>query len=140
MPADARPVTGYLFCRGRNQSPAARGDNLGIGGLEAHPGKLIFSNATHKLLGGKTSVPYKAWNHVVLVREGARVRVHLNGSAAPEIDAELQATIPASVGQLFIGGRSDNEANFEGKIDEVAVYDRALAPEEIARIFHKLTR
>jgi len=33
----------------------------------------------------------------------------------------------------FIGGRNDNFANFAGKIDEVAVYDRVLAPEEVAR-------
>ena len=33
---------------------------------------------------------------------------------------------------LFVGGRSDDLGHFEGKIDEVAVYDRALSADEIA--------
>ena len=32
--------------------------------------------------------------------------------------------------QIFLGGRSDNLFNFEGKIDEAAVYDHALTAQE----------
>ena len=37
--------------------------------------------------------------------------------------------------QLFVGGRSDNQLNFEGRIDEVAVFDRALSVQEILAIY-----
>ena len=40
--------------------------------------------------------------------------------------------MPAGENSLFIGGRSDGLFNFEGKIDEVALYPRALAASEIA--------
>jgi|GEM_PF-3813959 len=36
---------------------------------------------------------------------------------------------------IFLGGRHDQEATFEGKIDEVAVYDRPLTPAEIVEHF-----
>jgi hypothetical protein len=35
---------------------------------------------------------------------------------------------------LFLGGRSDNSDNWEGRLDEVAVFDRALNAEEIAKL------
>jgi len=34
---------------------------------------------------------------------------------------------------LFVGGRNDDFANFAGKIGEVALYDRVLTPDEVAR-------
>ena len=42
---------------------------------------------------------------------------------------------PPEVTQLFIGGRNDNLFNFEGKIDEVAVYKRPLTAQEAAEHF-----
>ena len=39
-----------------------------------------------KMLEGRTTIEPKSWNHVVLVRDGEKVRVHLNGQAEPEID------------------------------------------------------
>ena len=59
--------------------------------------------------------------------------VYLNGN--PEIIADNVSAVPSDVETLFIGGRQDNVANFEGKIDEVAIYDRALTPAEIADHF-----
>jgi hypothetical protein len=75
----------------------------------------------------------KTWNHVVLVRNGPRIAVHLNGHAAPEITGQMDKGYPDGVQQLFLGGRNDNFANLQGKIAEVSVYDRALAPEEAVR-------
>jgi hypothetical protein len=41
-------------------------------------------------------------------------------------------TAPATAAHFFLGGRNDNVANFEGKLDEVAVYGRALTDEEVS--------
>lgn len=137
MPNDARPVCGYLFSRGREHALGGPGDHLGIGGSAAHTGKLIFTtgDGTGNLLSGETVIDRWTWNHVVLVREGERVRVYLNGNPQPEIDASVKMTIPTSVAQLFLAGRNDNDSNFEGKLDEISVYDRALTVEEIDRLF-----
>jgi hypothetical protein len=41
---------------------------------------------------------------------------------------------PASAGggQLFFGGRNDKATGFEGRLDEAALYNRALTAKEIA--------
>jgi hypothetical protein len=128
MPTKARPVTGYFFSRGPAGAKAAPGDHLGIGGTHSHPGRLIFFNGNdrNQVLGGKTDLGFRTWHHVLLVRDGKSVTVYLDGK--PDITGEADVTVPAREGAVFVGGRSDHFANFAGKIDEVAVYDRVVTP------------
>ncbi len=141
FPYDARPVTGYFFSRGINGDATAAGDHLGIGGTGQEgkaAGKLIFfnGNQANQLLVGKTNLKMSSWNHVVLVREGRQITVYLNGRATPEISGEAKFTCPADA-EIFVGGRNDQFALFEGKVDEVAIYDRALSSTEIADHFQQ---
>ena len=141
LPTSARPITGYFVSRGP-ESPAGApvGDHLGIGGTfldSGRPtaGRLLFfgsPSSTPSFLGSTTIEPGR-WNHIVLVREGTRVRVHLDGNILPEIAGESIVHASAGPRPIFLGGRNDNFANLEGKLDEVAVYDRPLSPQEIAR-------
>jgi hypothetical protein len=133
MPTEARAVTGYFFSRGPDGAKGAPGDHLAIGGTHAHAGKLIFFNGNdrNQVLGGKTALGFRKWHHVVLVRDGKSVAVYLDGK--PEIEGEADVTMPKGEGTLFVGGRSDGFANFAGKIDEVAVYDRALTADEVGK-------
>jgi hypothetical protein len=133
LPHAARPVTGYIFSRGQP------GDNLGISGTNVDgtvpsPGRLFFYNGNAlKQIAGKTELTPETWNHVVLVRDGRRIAIYLNGNAVPETSGEMEKGYPDGVTQVFVGGRNDSFANFEGKIAEVSVYDRALASEEAVR-------
>ena len=138
LPVNARAVTGYFFSRGEDGASGAPGEHLGIGGTaSAATGRLIVFNGNRRneLLIGTTLLPLNSWNHVVLVRQGDRVRVYLNGDPEPEIDGRLVSTFPDGCGQIIIGARNDRFAPFEGRIDHVAIYDRPLAPEEIAAHF-----
>ena len=136
LPADARAVAGYVFSRGTDGDKAARGEHLGIGGTFRADltGRLILFNGNERdeVLAGRTALALRAWHHVVLVREGNKVRVHLDGRAEPEISGTFNHTVPAGESSLFIGGRNDGMFNFEGKLDEVALYPRALTAAEIA--------
>ncbi|MBP7951041.1 MAG: c-type cytochrome [Verrucomicrobiales bacterium] len=135
LPADARAVTGYAFSRGPDGDKAARGEHLGIGGTFRPDitGRLILFNGNERdeVLAGKTILALQQWHHVAFVREGENVRVHLDGKAAPEISGRLPHTVPGGISDVFFGGRSDGLFNWEGKLDEAAIFDRALTPEEI---------
>lgn len=135
LPTDVRPVTGYLFSRGPDGHDTADGDHLGLGGThrEGEAGKLLFYNGDRlkEVLVGKTVIRPGGWHHLAMARDGERVRVWLDGRL--DIDGKAAACAASRGPQVFLGGRNDGFAGFEGRIDEVAVYDRALDGAEVAR-------
>ncbi|MCH5374735.1 MAG: LamG domain-containing protein, partial [Planctomycetes bacterium] len=135
MPNDARDTTGWMFSRGRAYGLGPDGDHLGVGGTATEPGKLIFlhgdNSAQAEPVVGRTEIARWTWNHVILVREDDRVRIYLNGDRQPEIEMRSPARFPPGFDRLFFGGRCDDRANWEGRLDEIAVFDRALSAEEI---------
>ncbi len=134
MPNDGRDVSGWLFSRDHNHGLGAFGDHLGIGGKSAHTGRLIFFHGddANNATAGKTEIPRWQWQHIVLVRDGQNIRVYLNGHL--EIETKAPANFPAGLDQLFFGGRSDNDSNWEGRLDEIAFFNRALSSREAARL------
>lgn len=127
FPANARDWTGTPF------SLAAKGvvcDSLVLGGTKGTPNVLAALVATHGAEPpvGSTPVAYRSWSHVAFVRDGERVRAYLNGKL------DLEATVPrtGTPDTLHVGGRADCAYAFEGRIAEVAVYDRSLRADEIA--------
>ena len=138
LPLTRRPPRHRLSFFARPDGDAdCPGDHVGIGGTATSKGKLIFFNGNkrNEILAGNTDIPLKTWNHLVITRDGRRVTMYLNGNPEPEAISDVDISYPAGAEQFFIGGRSDNFANFEGKIDEVAIYDRVLKPEEVADHF-----
>ena len=99
---------------------------LGIAGTAAEKdaaGRLFFFNGDEKnesVSGGPVIEP-KTWNHVRLVRRGEEVAVYLNEAAEPILSGKVSVTRPDNCKDVFVGGRSDNFANLEGRMAEVAV-------------------
>jgi hypothetical protein len=134
MPNDGREVSGWLFSRERDHALGNSGDHFGVGGKRAHTGRLVFFHGADpgSVIAGKTEIPRWQWQHVVLVRDGEKVRGYLNGQL--EIENVAPTVALGSLRQSFFGGRSDHDANWEGRLDEIAVFDRALTPEEVATL------
>jgi putative membrane-bound dehydrogenase-like protein len=133
---EARPVTAYLFSNDFVNDPDGFGDHFGIAGTLdnfAHTGRLFVYNGKrlNQLLVGKTPLAPRTWYHVVFSRKGDDVQFWLNGKL--EIDGQLKAT--GNAGALFFGGRSDNYANLEGKLDEISFYSRVLSRDEVIAHF-----
>jgi len=134
---NARPITAYLFSRAELGNKQLPGDHLGIGGShdKSRTGKLFVFNGNEakKSIGGSTVIRPGTWNHVVLVRNGKRVKVFLNGVL--EIEGELAATFGESL-EFCLANRSDRFAPLVGNLAEFALFDRGLVDEE-ARMLHK---
>jgi hypothetical protein len=104
-----------------------------MGGREQSAGKLFFqSSADAKAQTGSTSIPLKAWHHLVLARDKQHVTIYLNGRR----EMTLESAAPKPGERLFFG--RVGERNFEGKLDEIAVYPRALTASEAAAHFAAL--
>ncbi len=79
---------------------------------------------------GTRSVPVNRWSYVAVTYDGATLRMYVDGeqvSSRPSAGA-----IQASDDPLWIGGNRPYGEHFDGEIDEVRVYDRALTQGEIA--------
>ncbi len=139
FPNSDRAVTGYFFSRGPHGDAKVAGDHLGIGGNYLNhgwDGKLLLFNGNERddALVGKTVLESRTWHHVVFTREGNRAAVYLNGNPEPEISGELDPTFGLSE-EIFLGGRSDSLFGLEGRMDEVALFNRALTADEVASHF-----
>jgi hypothetical protein len=144
LPTDAREIAGWIYSRGHDHGLSPDSEHLGLGGT-SHSGQLTYLQGDPrqgaKPVAGHTVIPRWTWNQVVLVREEKRVRVHLNGDPLPEIEVLLEPTIDTAIDtapalpQLFFGGRNDHHSNWEGRLDEIAVFDRALTTEEILGLY-----
>jgi concanavalin A-like lectin/glucanase superfamily protein len=88
------------------------------------------------------------WQHVAMTADTAtgQVLLYVNGQSVPVVVAAGSPTISGTfpnVSHLFIGQRQDSNtpegagggSHYEGLIDEVEVYNRALSPTEIQAIF-----
>jgi Tol biopolymer transport system component len=91
---------------------------------------IAGSGSTEEDFAGEAEVPSNAWTHVALTSDGSQAKLYING----ELDT-THAAVPArsSDGSLRIGGYEHGEGYFDGRIDEVRIYDQVLTSEGIER-------
>jgi hypothetical protein len=140
MPLDAREIAGWMFSRDEAFATSAHGIHLGLTGAGAQRGRLRLQCGEQAPVDGVTAIERWTWGHVALIKSGNKLSVYLNDEKEPEIEC----TLPDGVGTkqlfstFFFGGRSDNDSNWEGKLDEIAVFPRALNAAETQRILSQM--
>jgi hypothetical protein len=82
--------------------------------------------------GSSPSVPMNVWTHLVDTFDGSTYRRYYNGSLAQSYTVTISTSPPPAV-DLEIGGSGPYE-KFQGLIDEVRIYNRALSALEIQAI------
>jgi hypothetical protein len=78
---------------------------------------------------GPTASPLNAWTHLALTYDGANLRLYVNG--APAATKVMTGAIQSVTNPLWIGGNQPYGEYFNGLIDEVHVYNRALGASEV---------
>jgi hypothetical protein len=87
---------------------------------------------------GVTTLSTNTWYHVALVYNGTDIRLYLdgvldaNGASNP---LTYSSGIHDSSTAFAIGARGDGADYFDGQIDEVAVFNRALTADEISSVY-----
>lgn len=109
--------------------------NRGIAGMgrsfsfKIHEGQLTFTTADikdHRLTNGRI-IPNK-WQHVAVVFEPRmKISLYLNGK---KMDSQPASDIQASDHSIIIGSNIWGEF-FDGYIDDLMIWNRALADEEV---------
>jgi hypothetical protein len=78
---------------------------------------------------GRSAIPVGAWTHLALTYDGSTLRLHVDGDEVARRPAA--GPTPETAGPLWIGGNEPYGEHFDGTIDDVRVYDRALGDAEV---------
>ena len=93
------------------------------------PSAHIFVGDDRDVRGAAGAVPTGAWTHLAATYDGATMRLFVGGV---QVATRAQpGAILSSTGALRIGGNAVWPEWFQGLIDEVRVYNRALTPAQI---------
>jgi chitodextrinase len=94
------------------------------------PGTFINLGAASDInSSGTQALPLNTWTHLAGTYDGSQLKMYVNGSLLQTINASGSITV--SNGVLRIGGNSVYGEYFAGLIDEIRLYNRALALAEI---------
>lgn len=87
---------------------------------------------------GSTAIPLGVWKNVVCLKQGSATKIYIDGvlNATGTVGTMTPVySYPARFGTMFYNGFSPPQYNgFNGKIDNVRIYNRALGPGEIIGI------
>ncbi|UOU99128.1 glycosyl hydrolase family 18 protein [Chryseobacterium daecheongense] len=104
---------------------------LGDGNLANNKLQFVLSiNNVQQKLASNTALNANTWYHVAATYDGATMKIYINGV----LDASKSQTGSVDSSGAFNVGYSYNiSRNFNGKIDEVRVWKRALSQTEISQ-------
>ena len=88
-----------------------------------------FHNGGHTMLAGTGGLPLDAWTHLASTYDGSTLRLYVNGTQVAS--RALSGSAAASSQALYIGGNALWGEYFQGVIDDVRVYSRALSAAEV---------
>jgi CubicO group peptidase (beta-lactamase class C family) len=89
-----------------------------------------INNSGLSMMSDAGAVTIGAWQHVAVTYDAGTLRFYIDGVAR---GVSTSAPVPvARVAPIRIGGRAtDDQRGFDGAIDEVQIWDRALSQQEI---------
>ncbi len=94
-----------------------------------------ITTATEATITGGTTLSSGTWYFATLVYDGANINLYLNGSTdatqVAKTGALKTATDIVSIGKYYSGGEY-----FNGQIDEVCIFNRALSSTEVTALYN----
>lgn len=105
-------------------------DGADLSGGARVPSGNVRANGGHRSLRGVTELPVGAWTHVATTYDGETQRLFINGlevASRPQTGVIEEGNQPLRVG----GNASFTGEFFQGLVDEVRIYNRALTGTEI---------
>lgn len=84
----------------------------------------------------QTSIAYNdnAWHHVALQRKAGTLSIWVDGTQAASVAAPTGSVSPGRPFKMYVGQRLDGAHHFDGSMDEVRLYRRALTATELNSI------
>lgn len=140
--ADFSSVYGVVVINGAGQGGQKRYvlHLSGAGGETNYPRFDIDDNSSLKKVVGDAAINDGEWHHLVGVRDSNSLRLYVDGVAMTPTDITGSGDIDDTEGLTFgatnngEGGRGNGQW-FDGLIDEVRIYNRALSADEALQLY-----
>jgi hypothetical protein len=85
------------------------------------------------VLTSKSTLPLKTWQHVVVTADGEKLQLYEDGDLVASKRCQALATTDAET--VWFGTDARAVHVWSGRIDEVALFDRALTKDEVAALY-----
>lgn len=122
-------VTSEIFILYREDTNGGEG----LFSLDIYPGVIRCGlkrpDGGSTAVQGTTAIQQGVWQHVAVTWDGTTMRAYCNGQ--PDGTSSFDGPMAVSDGDLSIGRYY---SGFEGDIDEVRIYDRALSENDLAEL------
>ena len=89
----------------------------------------IGKNQRQKIVRGASVLPVSTWTHLATTYDGANLRLFVNGTQVAR--RAVTGQIGTSTGPLQIGGNNVWSEWFQGQLDDLRIYNRALTASEL---------
>jgi concanavalin A-like lectin/glucanase superfamily protein/Big-like domain-containing protein len=93
------------------------------------PGIWVRGGTASEFVKGTAQLALNTWTHLASTYDGSMLRLYVNGNQVTS--KVVGTTINATSRPLRIGGNTVWGEYFQGLIDDVRIYNRALSPSEI---------
>jgi hypothetical protein len=129
-------ITRHLLDKGQEKGYAL--SIVGGGKEKAGRGKLRAVVNGKGVLSDEV-VNNDVWHHAAVIYDGQAVKLYVDGVQQKQTES-LSGDLPASPAKLTLGmnrssaSSQDKEQAFDGLIDEVMVFNRALDPQDLKRV------
>ena len=104
--------------------------SLNGGTLRRHALVLYRGTAYSQVSSKIDSLSLDKWHHIAVVWDGTEMFAYVDGSLSGPTAPQVLNPANPSTG-LFLGMRADGRRSFDGVMDSVMMFDRALSAEEI---------
>ncbi|MFG1817432.1 exo-alpha-sialidase [Kribbella sp. NPDC049174] len=95
---------------------------------------LITTNGNTASVATTKAYNDNAWHHVALQRKAGTLSIWVDGVQAASVTAPAGSVSPARPFKMYVGQRLDGAHHFDGSMDEVRIYKRALTATELNSI------
>ena len=92
----------------------------------------LKTGSSTSTLGASPNLPTNQWVHIAAVYDGSKMRIYQNGVQVGSMNKT--GNITQSNYNVLVGANPNNYSVWNGKIDEVVIYQRALSATEVASL------
>jgi arabinan endo-1,5-alpha-L-arabinosidase len=96
---------------------------LAVGQLDSEPVSVLST--------GQTDL--NEWSHVAVCLNGSEMTIYVNGQ--PDVSANYGRRVPREGHRLVISSYQADTRFYNGKIDEVRIYNIALSEQEVGALY-----